>query len=67
MMIPISYLMGCLVAGAFLLLDRVRTGQWNPSHERVVVKKSQDPWEQSQAAADAGRAGEFVAPNENVE
>ena len=45
---PFSYLLGCAVAGAFLVLDRVRTGQWNPSHEQVAVKKSHDPWDQPQ-------------------
>lgn len=33
--VPISYVTGAAMAGVFLLMDRVRTGVWNPDPDRL--------------------------------
>jgi len=41
--VPISYVTGAAIAGVFLLLDRVRTGVWNPDPDRLLPPPPSPP------------------------
>ncbi len=40
--IPVSYVTGCAMAGVFLVIDRVRTGVWNPDPDKPPTPAEPD-------------------------
>jgi hypothetical protein len=55
--IPISYVTGGAMAGVFLLLDRVRTGVWNPDPDGLPEPVPSPPPSPPDEAPSNGRAG----------